>query len=93
GEAARTFKRMAEQTDAPAFAAQGETGLAELGVSARRAIEHARQRSESDSAGARMELDSAIHRFEGTPFEADLRAVAAAWRQGGAFPATARRVQ
>ncbi len=92
GDAARTLVRMTKQRDEPAFAAQAEAGLSELGISARRAIEHARQRSEGDPAGARAELESAIRRFQGTPFEADLRAVASAWRQGGPFPITARRL-
>jgi hypothetical protein len=88
GEAAQTFERMVKQRDEPTFAAHAEAGLAELGVLARRAIEHARLRSDSDPAGARAELESAFRRFAGTPFEADLRAVETAWRPGGPFPKT-----
>jgi hypothetical protein len=90
GDAARALEKLTQQKDEPVFAVQGEAGLSELGVSARRAIEHARLRSDADPAGARAELESAIGRFAGTPFEADLRAVAAAWRQGGPFPVTTR---
>jgi hypothetical protein len=92
-DAAKALEKLAQQKDEPAFAVQGQAGLSDIGVLARRAIEHARQRAETDPKGARTELDSVIERFAGTPFEADLRAVAAAWRSGGPFPLTARRVQ
>jgi hypothetical protein len=91
-DAARALEKLAQQKDEPAFAVQGQAALSDIGVLARRAIEHARQRAESDPKGARSEFDAAIQRFAGTPFEADLRAVAAAWRPGGPFPLTARRL-
>jgi len=91
-DASDALEKLVHQSDLPVFAAQGSRALAELGTYAWRALDHARARAATDPAGARAELDVAMRRFAGTPFEADLRAVAGAWRAGGPFPVLAHRL-
>jgi hypothetical protein len=89
-DAASAFETLAKQHDVPAFKLEGDRGLAVIGAEARSALDAVHEISATDPQLARSELDDAIRRFSGTPFETDLRAVAEAWRPGAPFPSLTR---
>jgi hypothetical protein len=85
-DASGNFERLAAVSALPRFATAGNAGIARLAAAATRLVEEARTQALVDEPGARARFEADMLRFEGTPFEADLRAVARAWRDSGHFP-------
>lgn len=85
-EAARSFEELEAERELPQFAAAGEAGLWRVALVARRLVENARGAAANDADRARADFEQELTRFSGTPFESDLRAIAAAWRERGRFP-------
>jgi hypothetical protein len=86
GDASGNFTALACRECTAAFSRAGYAGLARLEAAATRLLEEARDRALLDDRGALARFEADIERFTGTPFEADLRAVALAWRESGHFP-------
>jgi hypothetical protein len=86
GEASSAFEKLASTQELPQFAAAGRAGISRLSTAVRGLLETARAESTRDSRAALDRFSSAVDRFDGTPYAADLRAVLDAWSANGKFP-------
>lgn len=85
-DASESYEALARTPDMPRFVAAGEAGKARLTAAARQLLERARSEAPGGSKGALEDFEAEVKRFDGTPCEADLRAVLRAWRELGHFP-------
>ncbi|HUR29010.1 MAG TPA: thioredoxin family protein [Planctomycetota bacterium] len=89
GEASGSFAALAQNRELPKFAEAGSAALTRIGAAAANLLAEARASDPLEAPSARAVFDAGVERFSGTPYEAELRAVARAWSANGRVPVLA----